>query len=59
MGEAGRDRLDGVLSGRTARILGNTMFLTLFTAAVFCVFLTPIVGVLSAPRPSSARRSAR
>lgn len=46
MGEAGRDRLDGVLSGRTARILGNAMFLTLFTAAVFCVFLTPIVGVL-------------
>ena len=46
MDEAGRDRLDGVLSGRTARILGNAMFLTLFTAAVFCVFLTPIVGVL-------------
>ncbi len=46
MGDAGRARLDRVLGGRAARLLGNAMFLTLFTAAVFCVFLTPVVGVL-------------
>ena len=33
MGEAGRDRLDGVLSGRTARILGNAMLWFIAEAA--------------------------
>lgn len=46
MGDAGRARLDRIMAGRVSRVLGNAMFLTLFTAAVFCVFLTPVVGVL-------------
>lgn len=46
LGAVGRARLDALVSGRTARLFGNAMFLTLFTAAVFCLFLTPIVGVL-------------
>ena len=46
LGERGQQRLDRVLSGRVSRLLGNAMFLTLFTAAIFCLFLTPIVGVL-------------
>ncbi|WP_346728513.1 cytochrome c oxidase assembly protein [Microbacterium lacticum] len=39
MGEAGRDRLDGVLSGRTARILGNAMLWFIAEAADVPVLL--------------------
>ena len=43
---AARQRVDAVLDGRVFRVLGNAMFATLFAAAVFCVFLTPLAGVL-------------
>jgi hypothetical protein len=35
-----------VLDGRVFRVLGNAMFATIFVAAIFCVFLTPLAGVL-------------
>ena len=46
LGPAGRARFDRILDGRLARILGNAVFATLFVAIAFCVFLTPIAGVL-------------
>lgn len=46
LGPDRRRRLDEVLDGRVFRILGNAMFATLFAAAVFCLFLTPLAGVL-------------
>lgn len=46
LGTHRRRRLDAVLDGRVFRILGNAMFATLFAAAVFCVFLTPLAGAL-------------
>ncbi|AUG31239.1 cytochrome c oxidase assembly protein [Microbacterium hominis] len=42
----GRRRLDAILDGRVFRVLGNAMFATLFVAVVFCVFLTPLAGIL-------------
>ena len=43
---AGQRRLDAALDGRVFRVLGNAMFATIFVAAAFCVFLTPLAGVL-------------
>ncbi|WP_440773031.1 cytochrome c oxidase assembly protein [Microbacterium sp. 22296] len=38
--------IDRVLSARVTRIFGNAMVATVVIAAVFCVFLTPLAGVL-------------
>ncbi|ODT29137.1 MAG: cytochrome C oxidase assembly protein [Microbacterium sp. SCN 70-27] len=46
LSDAGRRRLDSVLDGRVFRVLGNAMFATILVAAAFCVFLTPLAGVL-------------
>ncbi|WP_295774243.1 cytochrome c oxidase assembly protein [uncultured Microbacterium sp.] len=46
LSDAGRQRLDAMLDGRVFRVLGNAMFATIFVAAIFCVFLTPLAGVL-------------
>jgi putative membrane protein len=43
-GERGRRRLDRVLASRIVRLFGNAMFATLFSAAVFTLFLTPLAG---------------
>lgn len=46
LGPAGRERLDRVAHSRVFRILGNAIVATLVAAAVFCLFLTPLAGVL-------------
>ncbi|TLF33630.1 cytochrome c oxidase assembly protein [Microbacterium sp. 5K110] len=45
-GETGRGRLQRLLSTRFVRITGNAMVATVVIAAVFCLFLTPLAGVL-------------
>jgi cytochrome c oxidase assembly factor CtaG len=45
-GDRGRARLDRLLSTRLVRITGNAMVATVVIAAVFCLFLTPVAGVL-------------
>lgn len=40
------DRLASVLRSRIIALFGNAMFATVFMAAVFCLFLTPIAWVL-------------
>lgn len=46
LSDAGRRRVDTVLDGRVFRVLGNAMFATIFVAATFCIFLTPLAGLL-------------
>lgn len=46
LSDAARRRLDSVLDGRVFRVLGNAMFATILVAAAFCVFLTPLAGLL-------------
>lgn len=45
-GERGAGRIAGALRTRIVRLFGNAMFATLVVAGVFCLFLTPVVGVL-------------
>ena len=44
---AGGEKLvSGILASRLARITGNAMVATVVVAAVFCLFLTPVAGIL-------------
>ncbi|MBQ9916743.1 MAG: cytochrome c oxidase assembly protein [Microbacterium sp.] len=45
-GDRGRARLDRLLATRIVRITGNAMVATVVIAAVFCLFLTPVAGIL-------------
>ncbi|WP_424710591.1 cytochrome c oxidase assembly protein [Microbacterium sp. SLBN-111] len=45
-GDRGRARLDRLLATRLVRITGNAMVATVVIAAVFCLFLTPVAGIL-------------
>jgi putative membrane protein len=44
-------RIDRVLASRPIRLLGNAMFAAIFSALVFCLFLTPIAGVARTVAP--------
>jgi putative membrane protein len=44
LGDRGRERLERVLRSRVVRVFGNAIFGALFSAALFCLFLTPIAG---------------
>lgn len=46
LGPAGQERLDRIIQYRFFRVLGNAMVATLVAAGVFCLFLTPLAGVL-------------
>jgi putative membrane protein len=46
LGESGVIRLEGMLRSRLLKLFGNAIFATLFSAAVFCLFLTPVAWVL-------------
>jgi cytochrome c oxidase assembly factor CtaG len=46
LGETGVIRLERMLRTRLLRLFGNAIFATLFSAAVFCLFLTPVAWVL-------------
>jgi len=46
LGPLGAARLERVLSSWIVRVTGNAAFATLFAALAFCVFLTPLAGVL-------------
>jgi cytochrome c oxidase assembly factor CtaG len=46
LGEGGVARLERVLTNRLLKLFGNAIFATLFSAAVFCLFLTPYAWVL-------------
>ena len=45
-GDRGRARLERLLATRIVRITGNAMVATVVIAAVFCLFLTPVAGIL-------------
>jgi putative membrane protein len=45
-GEKGTARVQRILRWRPIRLLGNAMFATVFVAAVFLLFLTPLAGIL-------------
>lgn len=47
-GDAAAARIARVLQWRIVRLFGNAVFATIFIAAVFCLFLTPLAGVLRA-----------
>lgn len=44
LGERGQQRLERVLRSRVVRVFGNAIFGALFSAALFCLFLTPVAG---------------
>ncbi len=46
MGESGVARLERVLTTRALKLFGNAIFATIFSALVFCLFLTPFAWVL-------------
>ncbi|MDP9026625.1 MAG: cytochrome c oxidase assembly protein [Actinomycetota bacterium] len=46
LGESAAARLEWMLRTRLLRLFGNAIFATLFSAAVFCLFLTPLAWVL-------------
>ena len=46
LGESGVIRLERMLTTRVLKLFGNAIFATLFSAAVFCLFLTPVAWVL-------------
>jgi putative membrane protein len=46
LGESGVVRLERILTTRVLRLFGNAIFATIFSALVFCLFLTPIAWVL-------------
>ena len=46
MGETGVARLERMLTTRVIRLFGNAIFATIFSALVFCLFLTPVAWVL-------------
>ncbi len=45
LGETGVGRLERVLGNRILRLFGNAVFATVFSAAVFCLFLTPVAWI--------------
>lgn len=45
-GPAAEARVAALLRSRPVRLFGNAIFATIFIAAVFCLFLTPLAGVL-------------
>jgi putative membrane protein len=45
-GPTGAARIARLLASRLVRLFGNAMFATVFVAAIFCVFLTPLAGAL-------------
>ena len=46
LGDTGVTRLERLLRTRLIRLFGNAIFATIFSALVFCVFLTPAAWVL-------------
>ncbi|MES1212454.1 MAG: cytochrome c oxidase assembly protein [Leifsonia sp.] len=46
LGESGVTRLERALTARVIRLFGNAIFATIFSALVFCLFLTPAAWVL-------------
>lgn len=46
LGDTGVGRLEWMLRTRLLTLFGNAIFATIFSAAVFCLFLTPIAWVL-------------
>ncbi len=46
LGDTGVTRLEWILRTRLLRLFGNAIFATLFSAALFCLFLTPFAWVL-------------
>lgn len=45
-GQGGAARLERVLTTRALKLFGNAIFATVFSALVFCLFLTPFAWVL-------------
>ena len=46
LGDAGAARLERALTTRVLKLFGNAIFATIFSALVFCLFLTPFAWVL-------------
>jgi cytochrome c oxidase assembly factor CtaG len=46
LGEGGASRLERALTTRVIKLFGNAIFATIFSALVFCLFLTPAAWVL-------------
>jgi len=46
LGGSGIARLERALTTRVIRLFGNAIFATIFSALVFCLFLTPVAWVL-------------
>lgn len=46
LGEGGLARLERALSTRAIKLFGNAIFATIFSALLFCLFLTPVAWVL-------------
>jgi cytochrome c oxidase assembly factor CtaG len=46
LGEGGGTRLERALTTRVIKLFGNAIFATIFSALVFCLFLTPVAWVL-------------
>lgn len=46
LGESGVTRLERALTTRAIKLFGNAIFATIFSALVFCLFLTPVAWVL-------------
>jgi cytochrome c oxidase assembly factor CtaG len=46
LGDTGAGRLEAALRARVIRLFGNAIFATIFSALVFCLFLTPAAWVL-------------
>jgi len=46
LGEGGGRRLERVLTSGVIKLFGNAIFATIFSALVFCLFLTPVAWVL-------------
>jgi cytochrome c oxidase assembly factor CtaG len=46
LGEGGVTRLERALTTRVIKLFGNAIFATIFSALVFCLFLTPAAWVL-------------
>ena len=46
LGESGVIRLERMLTTRVLKLFGNAIFATIFSALVFCLFLTPVAWLL-------------
>ncbi len=46
LGDGGAARLERMLTARVIKLFGNAIFATIFSALVFCLFLTPAAWVL-------------